>query len=216
MADSNHRPSILSKHTDTRHQKHQGTFPTSLLTAPRTLDRLIVGLGYAGLAGYLYSRIDQFSTRKLATILLGSLTLGYGLFDLGKREGMIQGVSFAPRNGKDKDGKDKDGEKEDWRGEFKNREYEELSTAEKIAWLRQEESRIRELQEEEQLRCGQAYIAKEEAYVAYERHGGYGGRDWKQYSKADNECREMYNEYEGQQKRLSQIGVEINGLSQQI
>lgn len=73
----------------------------------------------------------------------------------------------------------KDGVREDWRGEFTGMEYEQLNTTEKIAWLKKEEARIREIQEEEQLKCGKAYIAKEEAYVAYERYGGNGGADWK-------------------------------------
>jgi hypothetical protein len=32
---------------------------------------------------------------------------------------------------------------DDWKGEFKRRQYETLKTAEKIAWLRKEEGRIR-------------------------------------------------------------------------
>lgn len=70
---------------------------------------------------------------------------------------------------------------DDWKGQYKGREFEELKVAEKIAWLNLEQERIRDLQEDEQLRCGQAYIAKEEAYKAYERRGGYGGPDWKRY-----------------------------------
>jgi hypothetical protein len=37
------------------------------------------------------------------------------------------------------------------------------------------------VQADEQLNCGKAYIAKEEAYAAYERLGGYGGQDWKRF-----------------------------------
>jgi len=36
-----------------------------------------------------------------------------------------------------------------------------LKVAHKIAWLRKEKKRIKEVQEEEQLKCDQAYIAKE-------------------------------------------------------
>lgn len=89
---------------------------------------------------------------------------------------MIQGASFALLRKKKSNGGDAE---EDWRGEFTGMEFEELKVAEKIAWLRKEEGMIREKQQEEQLRCGQAYIKKEEAYIAYERLGGYGGTDWK-------------------------------------
>lgn len=92
-------------------------------------------------------------------------------------------------------------------------EYKQLNTSEKIVWLKKEEVRIREMQGEKQLNCGKAYIAKEEAYVAYEKHGGYGGADWKRYSNADGVCQEIYQEYEKQQRRLGQIRVEINALS---
>lgn len=37
------------------------------------------------------------------------------------------------------------------------------------------------MQEDEQLRCEKAYIAKKETCVAYERHGGYGENDRKRY-----------------------------------
>ena len=63
-------------------------------------------------------------------------------------------------------------------------EYKQLNISEKIVWLKKEEIRIREMQSEKQLNCGKAYIAKEEAYVAYEKHGGYGGTDWKQYVRS--------------------------------
>lgn len=91
---------------------------------------------------------------------------------------MIRGVSFALR---DTNEGDEDGEQDEegWKGEFRGKEYENLKTAEKIAWLRKEEVRIKKLQAEEQLKCGQAYIKKEEAYAAYEKFGAYGGADWK-------------------------------------
>jgi hypothetical protein len=143
---------------------------------PRLLDNLVVGIGYAGLATYLGTRLHKFSPWERSSISLGSLALGCGLLDLGKRNGIIQGVKFALRY---RDESTKDGVREDWRGEFTGMEYEQLNTTEKIAWLKKEEARIREIQEEEQLKCGKAYIAKEEAYVAYERYGGNGGADWK-------------------------------------
>ncbi|KAE9375931.1 hypothetical protein N431DRAFT_481128 [Stipitochalara longipes BDJ] len=98
---------------------------------------------------------------------------------MGKRTGIVQGAMQGSG------GNTKNEEREDWRGEFTGMEYEHLNTVEKIAWLKKVEARIREMQEEEQLNCGKAYIAKEEAYVAYEKHGGYGGSDWKRYSNAD-------------------------------
>lgn len=92
---------------------------------------------------------------------------------------MIMGASFALRD-KNKDGEEEGEQDEDaWKGEFRGKEYEDLRTAEKIAWLRKEEARIKELQADEQLKCGQAYIKKEEAYAAYEKFGAYGGVDWK-------------------------------------
>jgi len=54
---------------------------------------------------------------------------------------------------------------------------EDLEEADKIAWLKKEEKWIKEIQEDEQLKCGQAYTAKEEAYVAYEGKGGHRGDD---------------------------------------
>jgi hypothetical protein len=137
---------------------------------------LVVGLGYTGLATYLCTRFHKFSPWELASISLGSMVLGYGLFDLGKRAGMVQGASHTLQNG---DGKTRQGEGQDWRGEFTGMEYKQLNTSEKIVWLKKEEVRIREMQGEKQLNCGKAYIAKEEAYVAYEKHGGCGGEDWK-------------------------------------
>jgi hypothetical protein len=176
MAESNRRPSIISKRTHVRAQKHLATFPSDLPTPSRLFDSLVVGAGYAGLATYLYTRFNKFSPWEVVSVSVGSLALGYGIFDLGKRNGIIQGASFALRSSEDKANS---GEREDWRGEFTGMEYEQLNDAEKITWLKKEEARIREMQEEEQLRCGKAYIAKEEAYIAYEKHGGYGGADWK-------------------------------------
>jgi hypothetical protein len=142
---------------------------------------LVVGLGYTGLATDLCTRFHKFSPWELASISLGSMVLGYGLFDLGKRVGMVQGASYTLQNGGRKTGQ---GEGQDWRGEFTGMEYKQLNTSEKIVWLKKEEVRIREMQGEKQLNCGKAYIAKEEAYVAYEKHGGYGGADWKRYVRS--------------------------------
>jgi hypothetical protein len=181
MADHARRPSVISKHTHVRQQKHQATYPSGLHTPPRIFDSLIAGLGYAGIAGYIYHNFRRFSISdyELWGLSLGSLTLGYSLFDLGKRNGMIKGASFAlcPKNGELDEDKEED--EDAWKGEFRGREYEDLKTAEKIAWLRKEEVRIRQVQREEQLRCGQAYIKKEEAYKDYEKFGAYGGADWK-------------------------------------
>lgn len=182
MAEHARRPSVISKRTHVRQQKRQATYPVGLQTPPRIVDSLIAGLGYAGIAGYIYHNLRRFSLRapELWGLSLGSLTLGYSLFDLGRRNGMIKGASFALRPKAEKGDGEEDEEDEDaWKGEFRGREYEDLKTAEKIAWLRKEEVRIREVQREEQLRCGQAYIKKEEAYKYYEKFGAYGGADWK-------------------------------------
>jgi len=130
--------------------------------------------------------------------------------------GWSKGTSFALRDKSKDGGEDEEEDEEAWKGEFRGREYEDLKTAEKIAWLRKEEGRIREVQRDEQLRCGQAYIKKEEAYAAYEKFGAYGGADWRQYAQADEECQKMYKDHERQQKRLRQIRVEINELQEQI
>jgi hypothetical protein len=144
---------------------------------PNTLDCLIVGLGYAGLATYIFNNPRKFSPLELTSITIGTITLSWGAYDLGKRNGVVQGAGFALRTREEK----KEVGEDDWKGEFKERQYETLNTSEKIAWLRKEEGRTREVQADEQLNCGKAYIAKEEAYVAYEKLGGYGGQDWKRY-----------------------------------
>lgn len=174
---SNRRPSIVAKRTHVCQQKHDAIIPAGLQTPPRTLDCLIVGLGYAGLATYILNNPRRLSPLELASIAIGTITLGWGAYDLGKRSGVIQGASFAVRTGEEK----KEAGEDDWKGEFKGRDYETLKTEEKVGWLRKEEGRIREVQAGEQLNCGKAYISKEEAYSAYERLGGYGGQDWKRY-----------------------------------
>ncbi|PSS08533.1 hypothetical protein M430DRAFT_45485 [Amorphotheca resinae ATCC 22711] len=171
----------------------------------------IRGIGCCGLGYYLITNQKRFSPYELAGISVGSLALGLGVFDLGRRRGISEGASFALRSGDER----KEGEEEeDWRGEFKGREYADLKTEDKVSWLRKEEKKIRDMQAQEKFRCGQAYIAKEEAYAAYEKHGGYGGQDWKNYNQADETCQAMYNEYQRQQKRLGQIRVEINELNE--
>ncbi len=176
--EESRRPSIAAKRTDVRQAKHFATTPPDLPTPPRVLDRIIVGLGYAGLATYLFSNHRRLVPWEIAGISLGSLTLGYGLFDLGLRHGIIQGASFARRRGEEKREQLRRDE-DDWKGEFRGMEFETLQQAEQIAWLRKEENRIQELQAVEQAECGQAYIEKEEAYRLYEKKGGYGGETWK-------------------------------------
>ncbi|KAE8447146.1 hypothetical protein EG329_011130 [Mollisiaceae sp. DMI_Dod_QoI] len=217
MADEQQRrPSIIAKRTHIRQQKHLTLFPSSLPTPPRIIDSLIAGLGYAGIASYVYTHYKRLSPWELAGLTAGSLTLGYGLFGLGKRNGIIQGAGFALRSGEEKEKARREQGEEDWKGEFKGLEFEALDNAEKIAWLKKENARIRDLQEEEQLRCGQAYIAKEEAYSEYEKYGHYGGEAWKRYIEADSVCQDMYNKYERQQKRLLEIRKEINALNEKI
>lgn len=183
-------------------------------TAPRIFDRILVGLGFAGLGLYIYKNYHKLSPYEIVGLSLGSVGIAHGLYDLGKRTGLVEGASFVLLGGADGIGPEY--EEEDWRGEFKEKEYEDLNTAEKISWLRKEEKRIRDAQADEQFKCGQAYIAKEEAYTAYEKHGGYGGDDWKKYNAADKTCQEMYNQYERQQKRLGQIRAEIKILKEQL
>ncbi|CZR67155.1 uncharacterized protein PAC_17054 [Phialocephala subalpina] len=209
------RPSIVAKRTHIRQQKHQTLFPDSLPTPPRVIDGLIAGLGYAGIAFYTFQNYKKLNPWELASLTAGSLTFGYGLFGLGKRNGIIQGAGFALRSGQEKEARKEQGE-DDWKGEFKGMEFEALNPAEKIAWLKKENARIKDLQEDEQLRCGQAYIAKEEAYAEYDKYGNYGGAAWKSYIEADSVCQDMYNKYEKQQKRLSDIRKEINELSEKI
>lgn len=57
---------------------------------------------------------------------------------------MIRGARFALL---DKIEGDEDGEQDEegWKGEFRGKEYGNLKTAEKIAWLRKEEVKIKGL-----------------------------------------------------------------------
>jgi len=132
---------------------------------------------------------------------------------------MMQGASFALRsNNKESETgpKGTDHMEEYLRKEFRGKEFEDLKTLEKIAWLRKEEKRIRAGMEDMQMSCGQAYIAKEEAYASYEKLGAYGGQDWKKYNEADRECQELYNGYEKVQDRLRRIREEINELNELV
>jgi hypothetical protein len=159
------------------------------------------------------------SPRELAAVSVSSLTLSWGLYDLGKRNGMIQGASFALRasDAENETGPAGTDHMEEYlRKEFRGKEFEDLKTAEKIAWLRKEEKRIRAGMEDMQMSCGQAYIGKEEAYSAYEKLGAYGGQDWKRYNEADRECQGLYTEYEKAQNRLRRIREEINELNELI
>jgi hypothetical protein len=231
MGEENRRPSIVAKRTHIRQQKHETLFPSDFPTPPRAIDALVAGLGYTGIAAYVYSNYKKLNPWELLGLTAGSLTFGYALFGLGKRNGIIQGAGFALRSGDARVAKEQGDD--DWKGEFKGVEFEALKVGEKIVWLRKEQQRIKDLQEDEQLRCGQAYIAKEEAYAEYEKFGNYGGASWKRlvrsiasfetltdnvdsYVDADSVCQDMYNKYEKQQKRLSEIRKEINSWSEKI
>lgn len=146
-------------------------------TAPRVFDRVLVGVGFAGLGVYIYKNYHKMTISEIVGLSVGTIGIAHGLYDLGKRTGLVDGASFVLMGGAD--GIPPVDDEVDWRGEFKGKEYDDLKTVEKIAWLRKEEKRIRDAQADDQFKCGQAYIAKEEAYTAYEKHGGYGGQDWK-------------------------------------
>jgi hypothetical protein len=142
----------------------------------------MISLGYASLATYLYHNIRKFSPSEICGISAGSILLGYSLFDLGKSTQSTQTPTTnnieAGRLERDLQA-DGGGDKDDWKGDLKGREFGSLKAKEKVLWLKREEQRIRDEQAHEQFLCGKAYIKEEEAYVAYERRGGYGGPDWK-------------------------------------
>jgi len=216
MSDSQQqRPAFISKRTHVRRQKHSSAVRAEMPAAPRIFDRILIGLGYAGLGLYIYKNYHKLTSSEIVGLSMGSLTIGYGFLDLGKRSGIVEGAIFVLERNEALEDQEREDD-EDWRGKFKGKEYEDLRTADKIAWLRKEQERIRDMQTDEQFQCGQAYIAKEEAYTAYEKHGGYGGDDWKAYNSADKTCQDMYNKYEKQQKRLGQIRVEIKELNEQL
>jgi hypothetical protein len=177
MSGTQRRPSIITKRTHVRAKKHASDLHAKMPTAPRVFDRIVVSLGFAGFGLYIYKNYYKMTPYEIVGLSLGTISIAHGLYDLGKRTGLVEGASFVLLGGAE--GVRTAREEDDWRGEFKGKEYEDLKTAEKIAWLRKEEKRIRDAQSDEQFRCGQAYIAKEEAYAAYERHGGYGGEDWR-------------------------------------
>jgi hypothetical protein len=176
MVDSR-RLSLVAKRTHVRAAQHSATTPPDLPTPPRILDRIIVGLGYTGLATYLFSSHQNLIFWELVGLSFGSLALGYGLFDLGKRNGIIKGASFALQSCEEK--RERLNNDEDWKEEFQGMDFETLQKADQIAWLRNEEKRIREMQAEEQVQFGLAYIEKEEAYRDYKKRGDYGGETWK-------------------------------------
>ncbi|PBP22564.1 hypothetical protein BUE80_DR006479 [Diplocarpon rosae] len=178
------RPFIAAK------PKPAAMTPPSLPTPPRRRDRMLI----------------------LGGLAVGSLVLGYGLFDLGLRSGLGQGASLALQCGQERRERLR-ADEDDWKEEFRGREFATLQRPEKIAWLRKEEGRIRDLICEEQAECGRAYIEKEDAYREYDKKGGYGGEAWKRYSVADETCQAIYDKWERQQKRLSQIRKEINALT---
>jgi hypothetical protein len=55
-------------------------------------------------------------------------------------------------------------------------------------------------------------VEKERAYEKYERHGGYGGTDWKKYVSADRQCKDVYRAFEKGVKRLVAIEAELEKL----
>lgn len=168
---------MVTKRTEVRARQHASDLHNKMPTAPRVFDRFVAGLGFAGLGLYIYKNYERMTVYEILGLSFGSLGIAHGLYDLGKRSGLVEGASFVLLGGAD--GVAPKDEEADWRGEFSGKEYEDLKAAEKIAWLRKEEKRIRDTQADEQFKCGQAYIAREQAYSAYERHGGYGGEDWR-------------------------------------
>ena len=168
---------MVTKRTQVRARQHASDLHAKMPAAPRVFDRLLTGLGFAGLGLYIYKNYHKMTAFEIVGLSLGTIGIAHGLYDLGKRTGLVEGASFVLMGRAE--GVGPSGDEEDWRGEFTGKEYENLKTADKISWLRKEEKRIRDEQADEQFKCGQAYIAKEEAYAAYDRHGGYGGGDWK-------------------------------------
>ena len=219
MAESNRRPSIVSKHTHIRAQEHFATITNNLLASPRVLDSLLVSVGYAG--------PPRTSTHDSIKTLRGNLPLfrlapwawirSYQPWNIDRDHARSKFCSMVRR------WKDKGGENLQERN---TRSWTPLRRL--LGWRRRKKTRTREVQEEEHLRCWKAYTAKEEAYVAYEKHGGYGGADWMRYvwsasearwcwhlcrySKADCECRVTYKYYERQQGRLHLIHLEIREI----
>lgn len=209
------RPAVVSKRTEVR--KRINSFAAPEIQAPkRTFDKVLIGLGYLGLASYIYTNPRKLSPWELTGLSLTSMSVGFGMWDLGRRNGRMEGASLAlkdPPFSHLERTRSYNGPTE---RSFDREDYEDLPAPEKIAWLRREEEGLKELQEAEEARCGQAYIVKEEAYKKYERIGAYGGEDWKMYSAADKTCQDMYNAHLNQRKRLRQIETEIKELSTQV
>ncbi|TVY43034.1 hypothetical protein LOCC1_G007365 [Lachnellula occidentalis] len=217
---STRRPSVITKRTHIRQQKHEATYPGDISAPHGILDSLIVSVGYAGLAAYCYLNPQKFSAREIAAVSISTLAVSYGLYDFGKRNGMIYGASYALRhdNGESETGPKGIDYMEDYlRKEFRGQEFEDLKTPEeKIEWLRKEEKRIEAGMVDMAMACGQAYIGKEEAYASYEKLGAYGGLDWKKYNDADRECQEIYSSYEKAQNRLRRIREEIKEIDYEV
>jgi hypothetical protein len=176
MAEGRRQTSIAAKLTAMRAQKHEHT--SNDIPYP-TLDRIVIGLSYAGIAVYIYRNFGKLSPYEIGGITLGSFGLGYSLFDLGKRRGITQGADIALQAVENRRQKKPIEDEDDWMGEFKGQKFEELKVEDKIAWLNKEATKIKDSQNDKELKCGQAYIKKEEAYVQYEKRGEYGGPTWK-------------------------------------
>lgn len=221
MASQAPRPSVVSKRPQVHLQKHENTpcsssIPSlpSMPTAQITLDRCISLLGAVGIGSYMYKNIRSLSPLEICGLSAGSLALSYSILSPSSRQDDDASTSPSTIDARRIERAIQTTDKEDWKGQFKNRDYASLSTKEKTVYLKREAQRIKDLQAHEELLCGKAYIKKEEAYVKYERRGGYGGADWKRYSEADNECQVMYNRYQKQQKRLVEIKKELASLEE--
>jgi hypothetical protein len=196
-----------------------------------------------GLAGYLYHSIRKFSPWEVAGLTLGAAGVGFGLFDYGNRKGtqdtldkqgqqfvgipgslpgsrmpsrqnsLMGSVAGSRRNSLSALSSSE--EDDSWKGPYQHRPYLSLNTSERRELLEMEEAYIHSTLEEKQLLCGQAYIAKEKAYVAYEKHGHYGGQDWKKFVDADRECKDMYKAWKKGEERLMFIEAERAGLGEQ-
>lgn len=210
-----------------------------------TLDTLIISLGYASFAGYLYHSARKFSPWELAGLTIGAASVGFGLFDYGSRKkaeslpshtqhsthsspGSFYGGSSLPPSrlpsrqnslmgsvaGSRRNSISSEIPDDSWKGPYQHRPFITLSVEEKKELLDMEEAWISSGLEEKQLLCGQAYIAKEKSYVAYEKHGHYGGQDWKKFVEADKECKEMYKAWKKGEERLMYIEAERVGLNE--
>jgi hypothetical protein len=189
--ESKPRQSSATQGTQTRRQIDTAPHSPERLLSLRSIDRLVIVLGSAGIAGYIYQHHRKVNPWELAGVAFSSLTLGLGFWGLGKRSGVIQGTDSMQENSCQcqRQRRKRDPDSDELKNEFQGQAFEALDVAGKIAWLRKELDQINEVQEDEQLRCGQAYIAKEEAYVEYEKKGNYGGESWKRSVISDVEAR---------------------------